>query len=217
MTNFTDSDPHKEAQIFYKGKSIESSGQVMIMIHGRGASAADILSLAVEINNNEFTYIAPQANGFSWYPNSFLSPIESNEPFLSSSLNLLKDIVKNVLKKGIQTDKIFLLGFSQGACLTLEFAAKNPKSYGGVFALSGGLIGPSIEIQNYSGSFEGCRTFLGCSDIDPHIPIERVNESAGIFKRMNADVEIRIYKEMGHTINKDEIDYIKSIVNETGK
>lgn len=206
-------DPHKNAQIWNQGKSIDEADAVIIMMHGRGASAKDILLLSNEFNNDSISYMAPQANDFTWYPNSFLFPIESNEPYLTSALKLLARIMDDLVKKGIGYDKIYLLGFSQGACLTLEFAARNPKKYRGIFGLSGGLIGPSIVKEKYSGSLEGCKVFLGCSDIDPHVPQIRVDESEKIFQSLNANVEKRIYKNMGHTVNRDEIDFIKNILN----
>jgi phospholipase/carboxylesterase len=203
-----EADPHKNAEIWHIGRSIENAKAVMIMVHGRGADAQDILSLSDEFTSDGIFYIAPQASGGSWYPNSFLSPIDSNEPYLSSALNLLGKLVDETINKGISADKIFLLGFSQGACLSLEFAVRNPKKFGGIFALSGGLIGPSIDAQKYSGDFDGCNVFLGCSEVDPHIPKARVDESAKIFEKLNARVEKSFYKNIGHTINYDEIDFI---------
>jgi predicted esterase len=204
--------PHQGQPIIYKGKKIETADAAMIMIHGRGATAESILSLADEFGVGNVAYIAPQANMNTWYPYSFLSPIEMNEPGITSGLALIDSIINDLLSKGFSMDKIFLLGFSQGACLSLEYAARNPANFGGVFGLSGGLIGPPGTPRNYIGSFNGSEIFLGCSDVDPHIPIERVDETENVFMEMNANVTKRIYKDMAHTINQDEINFIKSIL-----
>lgn len=184
----------------------------MIMIHGRGASAHDILSLAYEIALPDIAYIAPQAKGNTWYPYSFLSPINQNEPGLSFGLSVIDSIVEMLLDKGFSSEQIYLLGFSQGACLSLEYAARHPRKYGGVFGLSGGLIGEALDQNSYSGNLYGAEVFLGCSDIDLHIPLERVNETEMIYTELNAKVTKRIYKGMPHTVNEDEIDFVKSTI-----
>jgi predicted esterase len=204
--------PHRGQPVFYKGKKLEIADAVMIMIHGRGASAESILTLADEFGIGNVAYIAPQANMNTWYPYSFLSPIEMNEPGITSGLELIDSIVIDLLSKGFSTDRIFLLGFSQGACLSLEYVARNPAGFAGVVGLSGGLIGPSNTPRNYAGSFDNAEIFLGCSDIDPHIPIERVKETEEVFNSMKANVTKRIYKGMGHTINQDEINFIKTMI-----
>ncbi len=204
--------PHEDQPVFYKGKKLETADAAMIMVHGRGATAESILTLANEFNVDGIAYLAPQANMNTWYPYSFLAPIEINEPGITSGLELIDSIVNDLLSKGFSMDKIFLLGFSQGACLSLEYAARNPANFGGVFGLSGGLIGPTGTPRNYKGSFNGSVVFLGCSDVDPHIPIERVDETEKVFLEMNANVTKRIYKGMDHTINQDEINFIKSIL-----
>ncbi|NMB83345.1 MAG: phospholipase [Ignavibacteria bacterium] len=204
--------PHQGQPVFYKGKQLETADAAMIMIHGRGATAESILTLADEFGNGSVSYIAPQANMNTWYPYSFLSPIEMNEPGITSGLEVIDSIVSDLISKGFSTDRIFLLGFSQGACLSLEYVARNPAKFGGVFGLSGGLIGPPHTPRNYEGSFDNAEIFLGCSDVDPHIPIERVDETEKVFLEMNANVTKRIYKGMGHNINQDEINFIKSLL-----
>jgi phospholipase/carboxylesterase len=186
----------------------------MILIHGRGADAESILQLVNEFNGSGFAYAAPQAKNNTWYPNSFLFPIESNEPGITSGINKIDSVLKELNKDGIPFERIILLGFSQGACLTLEFAVRNTKKYGGIVGLSGGLIGPDIIVRNYSGSFEKTPVFLGCSDVDPHIPLERVHFTKYTFETLSASVTERIYKNMGHTINKDEINFVNELMNQ---
>lgn len=195
---------HKKEYITV-GKDLKTASKVLIMVHGRGGSAEDILSLADHLNVNDFALLAPQATNNTWYPYSFLVPPPQNEPWLSSALDLLKDIVHDLEVKGVTKDNIYFLGFSQGACLTLEFVTRNAAKYGGVVAFTGGLIGDKINTTNYSGIFSGTPIFMGTSDPDPHVPVERVNESASILEVMNAAVTKKIYKGMGHTINQDEI------------
>ncbi len=204
--------PHQKQPIIYGGEKIENAKAAMIMIHSRGATAESILSLSNEFDTEEIAYIAPQAFGNTWYPYSFLSPVEMNEPGRTSGLALIDSIIFDFLNSGITTEKIFLLGFSQGACLSLEFAVRFPKRYGGIFGLSGGLIGARDELINYEGDLVGTEIFLGCSDIDPHIPLDRVNETEKILKSLNARVTKRIYEGMAHTINRDEIDFINALL-----
>ncbi|UCF19586.1 MAG: dienelactone hydrolase family protein [Gemmatimonadota bacterium] len=187
------------------GEPFGRASGAMIMVHGRGGSAAGILELRHEFPDTGFAYVAPQAAGHTWYPNSFLAPLESNEPALSSGLALLQDVLGRTAAAGLPLERTIVLGFSQGACLALEFAARNGRSLGGVVGLSGGLIGPPGTEWSYEGSLAGTPVFLGCSDMDPHIPIERVQETAAIFERLGASVTERIYPGLGHTINRDEI------------
>ena len=177
----------------------------MIVVHGRGASAEDILTLALELGLEDIAYVAPQAHGNTWYPYSFLAPIAQNEPGISSAFGVLSRLIDSLHDHSVDSQRIAFLGFSQGACLTLEYAARHARRYAGVFALSGGLIGPPGTPLSYAGSFDRTPVFLGCSDIDPHIPLERVRESAEVFRRMDAKVDERVYPRMGHTVNADEI------------
>jgi len=193
------------------GKKLEDAKKVMIMLHGRGASAEDILSLAGHFQVRDFALIAPQATNHTWYPYSFLAPPSENEPWLSSALSLVKEIVDEVKAKGIKSENIYFAGFSQGACLTLEFVTRNATKYGGVIAFTGGLIGDKIYTGNYSGDFSGTNIFIGTSDPDPHVPLTRVNDSTTVLEKMNANVTTKIYPNMGHTINQDEINIVNKL------
>jgi predicted esterase len=184
----------------------------MILVHGRGASAEDIMGLAREFRQNDVAYVAPQAAGNTWYPYTFLAPIEKNEPALSSALGVLQGLVSSLGEQGLPPERVGLLGFSQGACLSLEFAARNARRYAAVVGLSGGLIGPPGTPRHYSGSAIGTFVFLACSDVDPHIPMERVQETAEAFRGLGAVVDQRIYRGMGHTVNRDEIDAVRMIL-----
>jgi predicted esterase len=183
----------------------------MILAHGRGATAEDIMTIAAELQHPGFAYLAPQAAGNAWYPNPFTAPLESNEPYLGSALEVLDGLLAMV-EVTIPAERVILLGFSQGACLTLEFAARHARRYGGVIGLSGGLIGPDGTPRDYPGSFDGTPLFLGCSDIDPHIQKHRVIEAAEVLRRMDARVTVRLYPGMGHTVSQDEIDAVRAIV-----
>ena len=178
-------------------------------MHGRGASAEDILGLAPELGTDDVAYLAPQAAGHTWYPYSFLSPIPQNEPGITSALGVIARLVDSA---DLGSGRVVILGFSQGACLALEFAARNPRRYAAIVALSGGLIGPSGTPRDYPGSMENTPVFIGCSDIDAHIPVERIRESAEVFRRMGAVVDERIYPGMGHTINEDELIAVRALV-----
>ena len=186
----------------------------MILIHGRGASAADIMTLGAELKHPGVAYLAPQAAGNAWYPNPFTAPMESNEPYLSSALEVLASLLATV-ERSVAADRIILLGFSQGACLTLEFAARNARRYGGVVGLSGGLIGPDGTPRDYPGGFDETPAFLGCSDVDPHIRKDRVLEAAEVYGRMGASLTVSLYPGMGHTVNADEIRAAREMVAAT--
>lgn len=203
---------HQDQHIIHYGAILDEADAVMIMIHGRGASAQDILSLAYEIDVLSLAYIAPQAKDNTWYPYTFLSPNKRNEPNLSSALAVINSLIDMLKQKGFSSEQIYLLGFSQGACLSLEYAARNPKKFGGVIGLSGGLIGETISRENYSGNLEETKVFLGCSDIDPHIPLHRVNETEEVFRNLGATVTKRIYEGMAHTVNQDEIDFVRTLL-----
>jgi predicted esterase len=204
---------HQSQPVARSGAPLEQAKAAMILVHGRGASAENILMLAGEFGRSDFAYLAPQAAGSSWYPLSFLSPIPQNEPGISSGLQKIDAVLKTIADAGVPPEKTVLLGFSQGACLSLEYAARNPRRYGAVVALSGGLIGPDETPRDYEGSLDGTPVFLGCSDIDFHIPLERVNESTGVMKRLGGDVTERIYPSMGHTVNADEIAFVRDLMH----
>ena len=208
-------DPHRDQPVLTLGPPLSTARVVMIMAHGRGASAEDMLGLAAEIGAADVAVLAPQAAGRSWYPDSFLSPMQDNEPGLTSALSVLARLVESLVAQQIPYERIALLGFSQGACLSLEFAARHPQSYKAVMGLSGGLIGPPGTPREYAGSLGGAPVFLGCSDIDAHIPLARVQESADVFRRMGAAVDERIYPGMGHTVNQDEIGVVRTLLDKT--
>lgn len=205
-------DPHGGQPILASGPALAEARLVAILVHGRGASAEDILSLTHELRVKDVAYLAPQAAGASWYPYTFLAPLERNEPGITSGLRVLASLMEQAGAQGVPSDRVVLMGFSQGACLSLEFAARHAQRYAAVIGLSGGLIGPPGTPRDYTGSLEGTPIFLGCSDIDPHIPLERVHETAEVFKRMGAHVDERIYPRMGHTVNRDELDAINGLL-----
>jgi predicted esterase len=202
-------DLHAGQPVLHYGPPIAQARRVAILIHGRGASADDILGLVPELGTNDVAYLAPQAAGHTWYPYSFLAPIPQNEPGITSALRVIARLADST---DLGSERVVILGFSQGACLALEFAARNPRRYAAVVALSGGLIGPPGTPRDYPGSLEGTPVFIGCSDIDPHIPLERVRESVEVFRRMGAAVDERIYRGMGHTINEDELNAVRALV-----
>lgn len=205
-------DPHAGQPVLWRGPSPADARLAAILVHGRGSSAEDMLGLAEEFNGRDVAYVAPQAAGRTWYPYSFLAPIPQNEPGISSGLRVLSDLTRDLEQQGIPHNRIVIIGFSQGACLALEFAARRARRYAGVVGLSGGLIGPPGIQRNHDGSLEGTPVFLGCSDVDPHIPLERVHESADVFRRLGATVDERIYPQMGHTVNQDELQALNALL-----
>jgi predicted esterase len=206
-------DPHAGQPVRTLGPAPRDARLGLILVHGRGASADDILGLAAELQLTDVACVAPEAAGHTWYPYSFLSPIAQNEPGISSGLGVIAGLVERLEREGLPPERVGLLGFSQGACLSLEFAARHPRRYAGVFGLSGGLIGPAGTSRTYAGSCDGTPVFLGCSDIDPHIPLERVHESAEVFRRLGASVDERIYPRMGHTVNQDELEAVQKMLS----
>ena len=199
-------------KIITAGKKIEEANKAIIMLHGRGAGADDILGLSSYLHLKDFAILAPEAPGSTWYPQSFLAPIPNNEPSLSNALALIGRIVSNLIEKNIPANNIYLLGFSQGACLTLEYVARNAKQYGGVVAFTGGLIGDKIYNENYKGNFDNTPFFIGTSNPDFHVSVERVYASVNILKDMGANVTEKIYENMGHMINEDEINNANRII-----
>ena len=207
-------DPHEGRPVASYGAPLDAARAAMIAVHGRGANAADILGLAAQVRVEGMAFLAPDAASNTWYPYSFLSPIEQNEPWLSSALAFLGRVVEQVQAAGIPPERTMLLGFSQGACLTLEFTARNARRYGGVAALTGGLIGPDGTPRDYAGSLDGTPIFIGSADPDPHIPVQRVHESAEVLSRMGASVTTRIYPGMGHTVNREELRQVQSMADD---
>ena len=201
-----------QKEIITSGKNLTEAKKALVMLHGRGASAEDILRLTPYLNVEEFAILAPQATNNTWYPYSFLAPRDQNEPWLSSALDLITDLVGDVNKAGIPKDHIFFLGFSQGACLTLEYVTRNATRWGGAVAFTGGLIGDKIYPETYAGDFQGTPIFIGTSNPDPHVPVDRVKETTSFLKKMNASVTEKVYQNMGHTISEDEIDKANQLV-----
>lgn len=193
------------------GEPLTAARAAMVLLHGRGATAEDIMTLAAEVERPGWAYLAPQASGNAWYPNPFTAPLESNEPYLSAALDMVSKLVERV-EAHVPAQRIILLGFSQGACLTLEWAARNARRYGAVVGLSGGLIGPDGTPRDYPGTFDATPLFLGCSDVDPHIAMHRVVEAGEVFNRMGADVAIRFYPGMAHTVSVEELDQVLALV-----
>jgi predicted esterase len=211
MTN-QQAGPHQGQAVYTKGKPLAEAKAAMILVHGRGASASNILELADELFHPEMAYLAPQAAGSTWYPYSFLSPMSQNEPGLSSGLQVIGDLLAHVEQAGIPAERIVIAGFSQGACLSSEFVARHARRYGGLLAFSGGVIGPPGTPRNYPGSLDNTPIFLGCSDVDFHIPAERVQETADVFRQLGAAVTMKLYPQLGHTIIQDEIEQARKVL-----
>jgi phospholipase/carboxylesterase len=195
-----------QKEIVTAGKKLKDAKRALILLHGRGATADDILQLTTFLNIEDYAILAPQATNHTWYPYSFLAPEKQNEPWLSSALDLLEQIVADINAGGIANNEIYFAGFSQGACLTLEFVTRNAQRWGGAVAFTGGLIGETVDPEKYKGDFEGTPIFIGTSDPDAHVPVARVQETAELLRSLKASVTEKIYPNMGHTISEDEID-----------
>ncbi|TMC92139.1 MAG: phospholipase [Chloroflexi bacterium] len=211
--------PHDGQPVLQAGEPLEKARAAMLLVHGRGASAADILTIGGELQHTGFAYLAPEAADHAWYPNPFTAPIATNEPHFSSALSVLEALLENI-GRHVPPERTILLGFSQGACLALEFAARHARRYGGVIGFSGGLIGPDGTPRDYPGSFDGTPVFIGCSDVDPHIAKHRVVEAGDVLKKMGAEVTVRLYPGMGHTVNADELhsaaQVVEAVAHEVG-
>lgn len=198
--------------IKYAGAPLDKANKALIMLHGRGATAESILSLSDHLKVQGYALLAPQATNNTWYPYSFMASVDENEPWLSSAIDIMKQTVDKVKESGIATENIYFLGFSQGACLAIEYTTRHAQKYGGVAVLTGGLIGDEINMNNYSGDFEQTPIFFGTSDPDFHVPVERVKASASIAREMNANVTEKVYENRGHTISEDEIEIVNSLM-----
>jgi predicted esterase len=205
-------DPHAGQPVLHHGPPPVDARCTVILIHGRGDSAAGILGLTQEFDLDDVAWVAPQAARHAWYPHSFLAPAASNEPFLSSALGVLGRLVDQLEADGVPAARLVLMGFSQGACLASEFGARHARRYGAVVVLSGGLIGPPGTSREYAGAFAGTPALFGCSDVDPHIPLDRVEESIAVYRRLGAEVDDRIYPGMAHTVNTDEISAVGELL-----
>jgi phospholipase/carboxylesterase len=208
---------HQGRPMLTRGAPPDQARLAMILLHGRGASAEDILSLAAGLPQLEVAYFAPQAANNTWYPNRFVAPVATNEPHLSSALETIANLVNEVVARGVPHERLMVLGFSQGACLALEFAARHPRRYAGVFGLSGALIENGDRPRHYAGDMAGTPVFLGCSEADFHIPTERVHRSADVFRQLNASVTERIYPGLGHSVNEDELMFIGEVMRKAAQ
>jgi predicted esterase len=204
--------PGLKAAVLAAGPPITEAGAAMVLMHGRGATADDIMGIAGLLEVPGFSYLAPQAAGNAWYPMPFTYSLEENEPYLSRSLEVIEGILAHLEAADLEPKRTILLGFSQGACLSLEYAARNPRRYGGVVGLSGGLIGPDGLGRDETGSLDGTPVFLGCSDVDPWIPAGRVRYSAEFLEKLGGEVDLRIYPGMGHTIVGDELGAVRRMM-----
>ncbi len=208
----SESGPHHGQPVYTAGHTLAGAAAAVILLHGRGASAQSALGLASDLPGEGVAYLAPQAAGHTWYPQRFIAPLAHNEPFLSSALESVGDVLAQIEAAGLAVEQVIIGGFSQGACLAAEFVARHPGRYGGVFALSGGLIGPPGTVFTIPAPLDGMLVFIGCGDADPHIPIERIYETTAAFKSANAAVTERIYPGMGHSINADELEHVRALV-----
>lgn len=204
------------ANVLTGGVPLSAARAAAILVHGRGASAEDILSLGDEFGQSDIAYLAPQAGSGSWYPYSFLAPLAQNEPHLSNALGVVGATLDHLAREDFAPERVALIGFSQGGCLALEYVARNAKRYGAVAGLSAGLIGPPGTPRDYNGSLAGTPVFLGCSDVDGHIPLARVHDSRDVLQRLGAQVDERIYPRMGHTVNADEIAAVAALLRRIG-
>lgn len=201
-----------EKKIVTAGNPLEQTKKALIMVHGRGATAESILSLSHELNAEDFSLFAPQATNHSWYPYSFMAPASQNQPALDSALALLDETVKQIQAEGVESKNIYLLGFSQGACLSSEYATRNAQRYGGLLLFTGGLVGEQLEMSNYKGDFNGTPVLITTGDPDPHVPVSRVDETEKIMQEKGAEVTKKIYKGRPHTILQEEIDLAKQLL-----
>ncbi len=206
--------PHRGQPVHSAGRTLTEATAAMLLLHGRGATAASILELAQPLQHPKLVYLAPEATNHTWYPHSFLAPLEQNEPNLASALQFVAAVVERVKAAGIDSKQLLIGGFSQGACLAAEFAARNAQRFGGLLIFSGGLIGPPGTDRSYAGDFAETPVFLGCSNVDPHIPVERVEETATVLTQMGAVVDKQIYPNMGHTIIEDELTRARQLIEE---
>lgn len=204
--------PHRGQPVLQIGAPLDQARAAVVLLHGRGSSAEDILSLRSELADPHVAYLAPQAAGGEWYPYSFLMPTARNEPYLSGALALLDALLDGLEAAGIPRAQTMVAGFSQGACLLTEYVARHARRYGGVVGWSGGLQGPDDTPRNYSGSLDGTPVFLGCSDVDPHIPKARVDLTAEVLRNLGGTVTERIYPRMAHTLNRDELDFARQML-----
>src|SRR5690606_29585214 len=192
--------------ILWAGTDLKDAEKALILLHGRGGKASDMMELAKYFNLKDCAYLAPQASNSTWYPYSFLAPIEQNEPWFSSALEMLNELLNEINEVGISMEKVYFLGFSQGACLILEFAARHANKYGGVVAFTGGLLGDQLDVSKYKRDFQSTPIFISTGNPDAHVPLSRVKESVEILEKMNASVNLKVYENRPHTISEDEVE-----------
>ncbi len=204
--------PHQEQPLVTAGTDLADATAAIVLVHGRGATARSIVQMGEQLHRDGLALLAPQAAGNTWYPNPFTAPVETNEPGRESGLQAIDDAIAAANDASIPTEQVIVGGFSQGACLASEFVVRNPRRYGGLVAFSGGLIGEMINESEYEGNLADTPAFLGCSNVDPHIPEQRVHETAAVLEKLDAVVETRIYEGMGHTVNQDELQYVAELV-----
>ena len=197
--------------IFTAGLPVEQAKSALVMIHGRGATAQNMLSLANYLDAKDLAFFAPQATHQSWYPTRFIAPVQENQPALDSALELIHDLVQDIISKGIPAERIYFLGFSQGACLALEYVSRHAMGYAGVIAFTGGLIGEHLEMDNYKGDFKQTPVLISSGDQDPHVPLSRVNESAVVMEGLNAHMHVKIYPNKQHAISNEEIAHVNEL------
>ena len=205
---------HEDQPLLQEGPELRDATGLLILLHGRGSTARDIMTLSHQFRHEGLAFAAPQADGKSWFPYSFLVSVKQNEPGIPSAMRVIRSLVTEADLLGVPRDKVMVLGFSQGACLALEFAARNPAPYGGIFALSGGLIGPPGTTWESERSLEDTPVFIGCSDVDPHIPRSRIEESGEALSLLGARVTLKLYPGMGHTISGAEIEQVNKLISE---
>jgi phospholipase/carboxylesterase len=201
-----------QKQIITAGTPLAQAKGALVMLHGRGSTARNIVSLASEFSLIDFAVLAPQATNQSWYPYSFMAPVEENQPSLDSALDMIAQTVEAIIAAGISADKIYFAGFSQGACLTLEYIARNAQRFGGAVAFTGGLVGEELQMSNYKGDFAGTPILISTGDPDPHVPLSRVEESVTVLKNLGAEVTLKVFKGRPHTILREEIELANQLV-----
>ena len=201
-----------QKQIATAGTPLAQAKGALVLLHGRGGTARNIISLASEFNLTDFTIFAPQATNQSWYPYSFMAPVEENQPALNSALQVIGQTVEEIITAGVTADKIYFAGFSQGACLTLEYIARNAQRFGGAVAFTGGLVGEKLQLSNYKGDFAGTPILISTGDPDPHVPLSRVEESVAVLKNLGAEVTLKVLKGRPHTILREEIELANQLI-----
>lgn len=208
-----DQDPHGGQPVLHEGTPVDDAEAAVVLLHGRGATADSILGFREAFGGENVAYLAPEARGREWFPWSFTAPVKDNQPKMGSALRLVNDLYEYLREAGVPSERLGFVGFSQGACIAAEFVARNPREYGGVGVLSGGVVGHDVGFDDYDGSLEGTPVFVGCGDEDDQVPVERVHRTVGVFESLNGDVTERVYEGMDHTVNADEVEEVARIIS----